>query len=285
MSRQGQSITLSLRERDKEQLKAIAADLGITWGDKPNISKLIEAIARRQLLVLPNNDWTSQRIIALNQARVTLIDAGQIEPALEIAQLLLGRSELSIPLRQEIQTFVEAPASSWRQEIDRLILRQQSFQLNYRDATERLWTFTIRHARITLYEKRQYLECWCQETADNQDIEALKHNWCLRLDRIAEDAIISPLKLKWKPGLDSIEIEMHLLNRLAFAYNRKQEDPTDEWITEPQRYRRIIRQVFNTFWFTREIFRYGADCVVVSPPIIRDRFKQELLKMLEQYDE
>lgn len=61
------------------------------------------------MLVLANNDWTAQRIAALNQARLSLIDAGESEVALTIAQLLLERSELSIPLRQEIQSFIDNP--------------------------------------------------------------------------------------------------------------------------------------------------------------------------------
>lgn len=282
MSRQGKSITLSLQEQDKEKLQAIATELGITWGDKPNISKLLEAIARRQLLVLPNNNWTNERIIALNQSRVSLIDADQMEAAQEIARLLLDRSELSIPLRQEVQNFIDSPTPLWRQEIDRYILRNQSFQLNYRDATERLLTFTIRYAKITPYEKRQYLECWCQETEGNQDIAALKHNWCLRLDRI-QDAMIVPLKQKWKLGLDQVLVEMHILGRLAFAYNRKQEDVTEELVTEPLPFRRIIRPVTNTFWLRREILRYGADCVVVSPEDVRDRLRQEAIALANLY--
>lgn len=54
MTRKGRSITLSLEESDKAQLEAIALELGMKWGDDPNISRLIKAIARRQLLVFPN---------------------------------------------------------------------------------------------------------------------------------------------------------------------------------------------------------------------------------------
>ncbi|MGL5876868.1 MAG: WYL domain-containing protein, partial [Xenococcaceae cyanobacterium] len=220
MTRKGQSITLSLQEREKQELQAIAQEFGITWGNKPNISKLIEAIARRQLLVHANNDWTEQRITALNQARLSLIDAGKLETALTIAQLLLERSELSIPLRQEIQAFIDSPPPLWRQEIDRYIRSQQPFQLNYRDAADRLWTFTICHAEIRFYEKREYLECWCEETEGNQDISALCHNWCLRLDRIP-DAMTNAIDRRWKTDLDTVEVEMHFYRGLAYAYSRK----------------------------------------------------------------
>ena len=44
MSRKGQSITLSVSERDKAALEAIALEFGMMWGDDPNISKLIKNI-------------------------------------------------------------------------------------------------------------------------------------------------------------------------------------------------------------------------------------------------
>jgi hypothetical protein len=56
MSRKGQSITLSVSERDKTQLEAIALQFGMKWGDDPNISKLIKAIAQHELIVSKNND-------------------------------------------------------------------------------------------------------------------------------------------------------------------------------------------------------------------------------------
>lgn len=283
MTRKGQSITLSLQEREKQELQAIACELGIIWGNKPNISKLIEKIARRQLLVLPNNDWTAQRITALNQARLNLIDAGKLETALTIAQLLLERSELSIPLRQEIQSFVNNPPPLWRQEIDRYIRSQQPFQLNYRDATDRLWTFTICHAEIKFYEKREYLECWCEETEGNQDISALCHNWCLRLDRIP-DAMTNAIDRRWKPDLDIVEVEMHLYRGLAYAYSRKQADLVDEWLADERQIKKVVRKVSNTFWFVREIFRYGEDCLIIAPESVRDRYMQKLKLLYQAYN-
>jgi hypothetical protein len=49
-------ITLSLKEQDRSHLEALALEFGYTWGDRPNISKLVEAIARRQLTIAPNHD-------------------------------------------------------------------------------------------------------------------------------------------------------------------------------------------------------------------------------------
>jgi hypothetical protein len=284
MSRKGQSITLSVSERDKAELEAIALELGMMWGDRPNISKLVEAIARRQLGIAPNNDWKESRLQALKQAVDALTDDGSIELALEIANLLLERSELSVPLRREIERFFENPPPAWRIEIERLIHRQQPFQLTYQDAAERVWHFHIYHAVLVRHEDRQYLDCWCEETEGNQDLEELQHNWCLRLDRIPE-AAIAPIQAKWRNSLDYIPVEMHLFRGLALGYRSKlNQDITNEPLPESPQVRRVMRQVTSTFWFFREVRRYGKDCVIVSPGNVREKFIDELRSLAQQYD-
>jgi WYL domain len=282
MSRKGQSITLSLREQDKAQLEALALDFGLTWGDRPNISKLVEAIARRQLLIAPNHNWAKERMNALNRARTALVDLGEIAMAVAIAQLLLERSELPLPLRSELEQFVARPVLPWRVEVERCILRQQSFQLSYQDAAERIWNFTIRYAEIATHESRQYLDCWCEETDGNQDLPDLQHNWCLRLDRIS-DAAISPVNGQWRSSLATIAVELHLFRGLAFAYQSKTADTVNEWIPDRPQTRRVVRQVTNTFWLIREVLRYGNDCEIISPELVRDRFKQQLESLCQRY--
>lgn len=283
MSRKGYSITLSLKEQDKAQLENLALELGKTWGDRPNISKLVEAIARRELVIAPNHDWNRERIAALNRARTALIDAGEIEMAVAIAQLLLERSELTIPLRSELEQFIARPIAPWRVEVQRYILRQQPFQLSYQDAAERVWHFTIRYAEIATHEARQYLDCWCEETDGNQDLPELVHNWCLRLDRIT-DAAVSPVSGQWRSNLDTIPVELHLIRGLAFAYQSKTSlDVVNEWATDLPQVRRVVRQASNTFWLIREVLRYSKDCEIVSPEAVRDRLKQELQSLCKRY--
>ena len=284
MSRKGQSITLSVSERDKAQLVEIASELGMTWGDRPNISKLVEAIARGQLLVFPNNDWTQTRINALVQALHALTDTGQLEPALELASLLKERSELSIPLRQEIERFIENPPPPWRLEIERYIRRQQPFQLAYRDAADRPWEFTIRHAQIAFHENRQYLDCWCDQTEGNQDLPELHHNWCLRLDRIPVEAAIVPVEGQWHQTPSYVKVEMHLYGGLAFAYKAKLGDVSNNWLTDKPPVRQVVRQISSTFWFIREVLRYGEDCIVVSPESVRKRLSEKIIAMCQRYN-
>lgn len=284
MSRKGLSITLSVREQDKVQLEALALEFGMTWGDRPNISRLVEAIARRQLVIAPNHDWVKERITALNCARTALVDAGQIEAAVAISQLLLERSELTLPLRNELEQFIAQPAVPWRVEVERYILRQQPFQLSYQDAAERVWQFTICYAEVATHEDRQYLDCWCEETTGNQDLPELRHNWCLRLDRITDAAIV-PISGRWRSGLDKLLVELHLSHGLAFAYHSKSTlDQVNEWLIDPPQVRRIVREVSSTFWFTREVLRYGKDCEVVSPGQLRHKIKQEVVALYNQYN-
>ncbi|NJL00732.1 MAG: WYL domain-containing protein [Spirulinaceae cyanobacterium RM2_2_10] len=284
MTRKGKAITLSIDDRDKAALETLAAEYGCTWGEKPNISKLVKAIARHELRLARNTDWQPERLTALERSRRQLIDLGQIDDALAIAQLLLERRELNLLLRQEIERFVARPTPAWRQELDRYIQRQQPFSLAYQDAAERLWQFTVRHAAIVHHEDRQYLDCWCDETAGNQDLPELQHNWSLRLDRIPAETAIAPTPGPWRDSLASLSAELHFFGGLAFAYRTKSDaDLSNEWHPEQPRVRRVVRRVANSFWFFREIRRYGADCELVAPSGLRDRFCQQQRQICARY--
>lgn len=52
MSRRGETITLSLDAADKAALEELALLYGCTWGDKPNISALLKAIAQNKLKIV-----------------------------------------------------------------------------------------------------------------------------------------------------------------------------------------------------------------------------------------
>lgn len=283
MGRKGQSITLSVSEADKAKLEAIARAQGMMWGDRPNLSRLLEAIARHELLVGHNHDWSDSRIQALHQSIQTLTDAGHPDSAQIIAQILLERSETPLPLRNELEHYLNQPLAPWRREIDQYICRQIPFRLTYRDAGDRPWNFTIHHAKITPYERREYLECWCEETEGNRDLPALQHNWTLRLDRIPE-AALSVVGGQWRTGLDTLEVEMHLLGGLAFAYEAKNTDVSHEWLSDCHPpVRRVLRKISNTFWFFREVLRYGEDCIILKPEGVQTRLKQKLNTLCRIY--
>jgi predicted DNA-binding transcriptional regulator YafY len=230
------------------------------------------------------NVWSDERIKTLYKALRLFTDMGQMEEALKIADLLLECDELNIPLREEIKIFRITHKSPWRQEIDNYIHRQQPFKLSYQDPTGKLWSYTVRHAKIIPYEERQYLNCWCDETEGNTDLEELCHNWNLRLDRISEAAII-PINDKWRPDLDKIEVEMHLFGSLAHAYKAKHNDKIIKWLnTDGKQVRTLVRDVSNTFWFFREVIRYGEDCVIVAPDSVRELFKEKLISLCQSYN-
>ena len=283
MIRKSRAITLSVAEDEKAQLEQLALAFDQTWGEKPNISRLLKSIAQGKLRLAHNHDWRRDRINLLNRALNHLKDAGHLTEALELAHLLLERSELNHPLRQEIQAWVEQPIVSWRLRLETYLRQHRPFRLTYQDAADRLWSFTIRHATFTHHEERQYLDCWCDETDGNQDIEALRHNWSLRIDRIPDETAIAPAEGEWQPELSHIPVELHLLRNLAFGYRTKTErDLTNEWLPEEQ-VRRVVRRVENTFWFLREVRRYGADCVIIGPKEVRDRFAQEIKALYQSY--
>ncbi len=289
MGRKGRSITISLSDEDKARLEELALEYGMRWGDRANISKLIEAIARQTLKIAHNNDWPIERIVLLDRIRGLLVDMGRVQDAVAIAELLRARSELTIPLRQELDTFLERDIHPWRIEIERYIKRERPFQLSYQDPRDQIFHFNIYYAKIVPRGDRQYLDCWCAETDGNKDLPDLEHNRTLRLDRITDAAVtaITPgdrSSQQWRKGLDTLEVEMHLYGGLAFGYSSKRgQDVVVEWLPDAPRTRRIVRSISSSFWFERDILPYGADCEVISPPALRSRIQATVQSMAQRY--
>ena len=283
MSRKGESITLSIKERDKANLEAIAIELGMTWGDRPNISKLVEAIARKQIQISKNNDWAGDRIESLARTYMLLIDYGELEKAQIIAHLLLERSEINNPLRRDIERFLEKPPEIWRHTIDRYIKQQQPFRLQYLDAAEHPHEFSIYYAKVATHDKRLYLDCWCEDIARTDTVPALQHNRSLRLDRIPPEAAITPIVAKWRSQLDQIHVTFNLSGNLAFAYKPRDEDIDNTWLDCNPPIRQIIRKISNTFWFYREIMPYAEDCEIIEPDDVREKFKEKVRSLYEKY--
>ncbi|PHV63998.1 WYL domain-containing protein [Cyanobacterium aponinum] len=286
MTRKNQAVTLSIGEREKKALENLALEFGKTWGDKPNVSKLIKAIALKELKITVNDDWNSQRIETLEKARKLLLDVGFILEAEEIARILIERSELQdIFITREIEQFLAKPKPLWRKNIENFIQKQQPFKLTYQDASDNLLNFTVIHGQFKIIEKHQYLVCTCRETEGNDDIIELKHNWTLRLDRIQE-AVVNRVELSWQPELDMIEAEFKVFGNLAFAYGKEEVKIDDTFKGEIEGsppHRLIRRKVWSSFWFFREIARYWDSCKIISPDSLREKFYEKLLNLNHLY--
>jgi predicted DNA-binding transcriptional regulator YafY len=46
----------------------------------------------------------------------------------------------------------------------------------------------------------------------------------------------------------------------------------------------VVRRINHSFWFLREIRRYGPDCLVHSPATLRDRVVMDLKHWVEAYE-
>ncbi len=283
MGRRGQSITLSISDRDKANLEALAEELGMMWGKRPNISKLLEAIAQGKLTLGVNHDWSKERIYALDSAYRALQAKGDFLAAASIAQLLQSRSELPLPVRVEVERFLSRPYPAWRRQIELFIQDRQPFRLIYQDAADRQCQYTILHARILTQDQQQYLVCRCLETEGNQELEPLRHNWTLRLDRINEAAVTS-LPKPWSTGLDLMSAELHMRGPLAFTYDPKETDTSAEFLDVHPPVKRVVRQIFSSFWLFREILPYGKDCIIIQPESLRQRFRHEIQQLCHSYD-
>lgn len=280
MKRRKETITLSIPPGTKEQLEVIASRLNTLWGERPSVSGLIVAIAQQQLEVGQRFRLTQVQVQALARSIQVLIDSGDIPEAQILAGLLLERGDLEPPLRQSLLQSISHSVPAWRILLEQQIEKRQPFRLCYQDTQKRDWEFTIRYAQISPLEKRFYLEIWCDETQGNQDLPELAHNRSLRLDRITNLAVL-PSEGTWRDSLDFVEVQLHFLDDLANAYESRPEDVSQKREGDILQ---VIRRVSSTFWLLRDIRRYGARCIVMSPENLRDRMFQEVQSLYQQYN-
>lgn len=277
MVRKKETLTLSVPPGTKEKLDAIADRLGITWGTKPSSSGLITKIAEQEFEVALPFALCPIQVQALRQAVRDLMDAGHIEEAKSVLTLLIDRGNLNSPLRRDLMAQVSQPMEGWRIQVNQFIANNQSFHVVYRNSQTTFLEFTARYAEVIFYEKGYQLQIWCDETNDSKDLTALKHNRCLRFERIQA---LLPIEGKWRGSLDSIEVTFNLMGWLPKAYEPKPDDIEDQILGET---RQITRRIINPFWFYREIIRYGEDCEIISPPEIRQQFRQRIQALSDRY--
>jgi predicted DNA-binding transcriptional regulator YafY len=81
--------------------------------------------------------------------------------------------------------------------------------------------------------------------------------------------------------LDSIQVHLQFTGWLAKAYQVKEEDLQHQLRDNVLH---VVRRVVNPFWLIREVSRYWEDCTIVAPDSIRDRVKQKLKTLCQNYD-
>lgn len=266
---------ISLSSKDQIQaLEDIATEMGAG-----HVSGLMQAIAQREIPLLPHNDELQSVLV---QAVFALQGAGEVTAASQLASWCLKHVKLKPEQEIRLSSSIASLVSPWVKKIEECIEKQQPFQLSYLDAASRQWSYMVRYAELAFREKRNYLECWCEEIEGNQDLPELRHNWSLRLDRIT-DAGIVPVGGVWRQGLDTVEVEFNLFGGLAHAYQQRDTDIAVEWLSVEPQTLRVIRQISNTFWFVREVLPYGKDCVVLEPYTVRQKVHSHLQAACDRY--
>jgi len=277
MSRKKETLTLSVPPGIKEQLEAIALRLGIKWGKSPSISGLLVAIAQQQVELGEPFTLSTVQVQSLSKAAKFLHDEGEIEAAQIVLVLLLDKGNLEPPMRQELLKQVSQTTEAWRIRLNQLIDAHQPFKLFYQSNKDQVSEYTARSAKIRLYDKRLYLEIWCDDV-EPREIPELAHNRCFRLDKIVN---LLPVSETWRESIDYIKVHLHFFKGLARNYEAKEdEDVENEMVGDV---RHVVKQVSSLFWLFRDVRRYGKDCEIILPENVRKKFREELKEMCDRY--
>lgn len=280
MARQKEALTLSVPPGTKKQLDELAERLGYRWGDRPNASALITALADGSLAVGAGLRLAEAEQQALVQAINALIDNGTTEHARVLMEFLVAHGEPAEALRRKLLERLGNADDSRRKQIDEKIAARQPFYLYYKSARGTPYQFTVRFARVRFRERRSYLEIWCEETEKSADLPGLKHNRFLRLDRAQGLSVVASGGI-WRDDLDHVEATFKLAPVLARDY---EPDPDDLGTQVDGEALIVTRRTASAFWLLRELKAYGALCEVLAPPELRERMRQELCEAAGVYE-
>ena len=75
MSRKQESITLSLTPEHKAELEQKALEFGCLWGEKPNVSALLKAVADGEILLSRSDKPAKQKRAFIKNAIASIQDA------------------------------------------------------------------------------------------------------------------------------------------------------------------------------------------------------------------
>lgn len=285
MPRKKETITLSIPPGTREKLEEIARNLGIFWGKSPSISGLLVAIAQKQFEVGEPFSLASAQEAALIQSIRLLNDSGYVGEAQTLSSLLLERGNLDSAMRQSVMKQISQPNEAWRIIVEQHRKNKQPFQILYINNQKEELVFTVRYAETSFEEKGFYLNIWCDETEDikNTQYPELIHNRCLSFSSIQT---ILPMNGQWRDeGLDYFKVYLHFLKGMVKAYKPKASSVNKDISSEEVgNIRKVVRKVANPFWLIREVFRYGKDCVIISPDKVRSQFRENLKSLCQNYD-
>jgi len=278
MSRKKETLTLSVPPGIKDRLEAIAFRLGIFWGKSPSISGLLVAIAQHEVELGEPFTLTTVQVQSLEKATKLLHDSGEIEAAQILLGLLLDKGNLEPPMRQKLLKQVSQTTEAWRIRLNQLIDAHQSFKLFYQSKPDEVSEYTTLSAQIRLYDKRLYLEIWCEQV-EPRTIPELAHNRCFRLDKIVN---LLPASETWRESIDYLKVHIYFFGGLARNYEAKEDEDVENAMVGDVRH--VVKRVSNLFWLFRDVRRYGKDCEIVSPENVRKRFQDELREMCDRYE-
>ncbi|MEB3224113.1 MAG: WYL domain-containing protein [Candidatus Sericytochromatia bacterium] len=266
MQRNQTTLTLSVPPGTKERLAAIAERLGLRWGEQPSPSKLVAAVADGTVPVGTPLGLTGAQSDALLQAVKALHDAGRVAEVRELAPLLTAVGPLDPAQRMAVYAELSRSEMPFRGVIEDAIARQTPVVFQYVGLRGVPSQYLARHVKLTIRERRWYVDIYTDDKPSN-DVAALAHNRCLRLDKVVS-ALPVPHTEPWVSALDAIEAKLRLFGEDARFYEPHDDDvDVGEVIEGPEGAERTVtRRVAFSWWFIRDILRHGRACKVEGPP-------------------
>ncbi len=266
-------------------LKSKAGSSGQVAGREETISVILEREGSNTDGII-NDICSDPRIEVIYEAISLFKNSGDVSKAQILGNLLLEQGNLDSAIRQSVMNQLIHPDQSWRIVVEQSCQKKEPFRLFYKNSQQEYIAFTVRYAETSFEEEKGfYLNIWCDETEDikNPEYPELIHNRCLRFDRVKT---ILPVKGQWRDeGLDYLEVHLHFCKGMVKAYKPKassvNKDISNEKVGD---IREVVRKVANPFWLIREVFRYGKDCEIISPPEVRSRFRENLKSLCQAYD-
>ncbi|MEB3329429.1 MAG: WYL domain-containing protein [Candidatus Sericytochromatia bacterium] len=284
MQRNQTTLTLSVPPGTKERLAAIAARLGLRWGEQPSPSKLVAAVADGTVPVGAPLGLTEAQAGALLEALKALHDTGHVPEARELAPLLTSTGHLGPTQRMAVYAELSRSELPFRGVIEDAIASRTPVVFQYVGLKGTPSQYLARHLQLTIRERRWYVDIY-SDSKPSLDIPALANNRCLRLDKVVSAVPVLHAE-PWVPALASVEARLRLYGTDARYYERHADDlDVGDLLEGPDTpEREVRRRVTFSWWFVRDILRHGGACRVESPPELVDAVASHLRQAVARYD-